>query len=310
LTDIGFIHRTSPLERRLSKLRQSLFKRITRRAMPLFLRGADIISTEPLINGSHEPEICALITYLAKHGHHQALIDIGANIGLISCQVGELFDTVHLFEPNPLALGVLRINARIALPDAHYLIHEYGLGARSERLQLYVPRNNWGGAFVRSADNQYDEDTLARKDLHQRFDAANYDLVDIRIEPVATALGAVLDSLRRTGPVRAVIKIDVEGFEKLIIAGIANIAAPTDDLFIIFENNQPGLDISDLLIQAPAGQTLYLLASRIPPYPDAPRWVNSLASLLRGWEQTQLQHAGPVLSVGTYVLRLMPRNVA
>ena len=54
---------------RRHKLRYGLFKKITKHALPLFFKGGDIISINPLVNGVYEPEIKALIDYLANHGH-------------------------------------------------------------------------------------------------------------------------------------------------------------------------------------------------------------------------------------------------
>ena len=141
--------------------------------MPLFLRGGDLISVDPMISGYHEPEIVALIDFFARFGHDGFFLDIGANIGLISCQVGHRFGVVHMFEPNPLVLPILRANVSIASKKKNYFIHEFGLGPRGESLQMFVPNNNWGGAFVRSTDNEYNDSTLAKKDLNQKIGRAH-----------------------------------------------------------------------------------------------------------------------------------------
>jgi FkbM family methyltransferase len=156
--------------------------------MPLFFRGQDIISISPLANGSYDSGMSSLMGYFAGHGFQDFLIDIGANIGLVSCESGHHFKEIHLFEPNPYAACVLKANCFIALKSARYEIHEYGLGARNETLKLHVPYDNWGGAFVVSPENAYDLDQLSAKDGYGKFDLKNYGLVDVPIRNASSEL--------------------------------------------------------------------------------------------------------------------------
>ena len=145
-------------------LRDRLFQRLTRKSANLFLRGRDLISAGPLVDGVHEPVVTSLIQHAAEHGHTDFLIDIGANIGLISCQVGNRFKHVHMFEPNPYCCNILEVNSVIALNSTRYHIHRFGLGDEDKKTVLNVPRHNWGGAFINDASNSYDATTLAKKD--------------------------------------------------------------------------------------------------------------------------------------------------
>ena len=90
-----------------------LFKKITSKTLNLFLRAGDIISVHPQINGSHEPKLNSLIAAIAKEGFCDFIIDVGANIGLTSCQNGHLFKKIHMFEPNPLCYKILEVNSII-----------------------------------------------------------------------------------------------------------------------------------------------------------------------------------------------------
>jgi hypothetical protein len=44
-----------------------------------------------MVWGEYEPEVVELIKYWADSNYSDFFLDIGANIGLISCQVGHLF---------------------------------------------------------------------------------------------------------------------------------------------------------------------------------------------------------------------------
>ncbi|MCD8525284.1 MAG: FkbM family methyltransferase [Gammaproteobacteria bacterium] len=147
----------------LNFLKKLLFKKLTTGSTTIFLRGADVISVDPQTNGQHDPDLTKLIEQRVQDGYGDFFIDIGANIGLISCQVGNLFQKVICYEPNPLCVNILRVNTAIALNHADVVIHEHGLGGIAGALELWIPKHNWGGAFVRSAENSYTDETLAKK---------------------------------------------------------------------------------------------------------------------------------------------------
>jgi hypothetical protein len=89
-----------------------LLKYLTKKSAGLFLRGGDLISIGVLSEGIHEPDTSELIKIFADGGYNNFLIDIGANIGLISCQTAEKFSEVHMYEPNPLCCHVLAVNKK------------------------------------------------------------------------------------------------------------------------------------------------------------------------------------------------------
>ena len=83
----------------------TLYGYLTRRALPLFVRGCDIISAGPMVVGRHEPQVAAAIEGFAAECYSDFLIDIEANIGLTSCISGQHFKSLMMFEPNPLCLA-------------------------------------------------------------------------------------------------------------------------------------------------------------------------------------------------------------
>ena len=125
-----------------------------------------------------------------------------------------------------------------------------------------------------------------------------------RVEPTADVISKLLSDFRRQRSCKGVIKIDVEGFEKTIISGLIEAIQPEDDVFIIFENNQAGLDFSDLLSRTTERAGLFRLDIRVPYSREAPRWLNSLVALLKGGFEDRLTGSNAILSVGTYVLHL------
>ena len=110
----------------LQKFKRSIFKRLSKNSVNYFLRGQDKISIEPSVNGVYEPDITELISYFNEIGYCDFLFDIGANIGLTSCQNGLAFDKVFCFEPNPLCLHILKVNTEITLDNINIEINEFG----------------------------------------------------------------------------------------------------------------------------------------------------------------------------------------
>jgi FkbM family methyltransferase len=291
---------------RRNKLKLSLYKKLTKQALPLFFRGGDIISFAPLANGLYEPEIKALTDHLANNGYADFLIDIGANIGLSSCQSGAGFQEIHMFEPNPNCLSILKVNARIALRHCNYLIHEYGLGSKQETLQLYVPYDNWGGAFVKSSSNEYDDALLSSKDGHGKFDLKNYDVLDVAIEPATERLAQLFTSLATKKLTHGVIKIDVEGFEKLVIDAILATCPAHFHAFVIFENWKEG-GTFQLLHDAHPRARIYKLTEHKTTWVGAPRWLNSCINFFKGNLSTTLESTQETLTAGSFVMEIKPQ---
>lgn len=225
-------------------VKHALFGWVTKRSSSLFLRGRDVISYGPLIHGVHEEALTCLIENLAAEGSSDFLIDIGANIGLTSAQNGASFRRVVCYEPNPLCVHVLKVNLAIALNEEKFVIHEYGLGENDEVLQLYVPKHNWGGAFIKSSHNDYSDDVLAKKDGFASFDSDNYVISNVEVRKANAALESLFTELNAESLINGVIKIDVEGYEMIVLEALASALPPQFRPVIIFENFRDDLDFS------------------------------------------------------------------
>jgi FkbM family methyltransferase len=165
------------------------YRKLTSNALPLFSRGSDSSSFTVNALGVHEIQVCKILKKFSQKGNSAFLIDIGANIGLTSCQSGNYFDYVIMYEPNPLCVGILQTNVAISLPKEKYEINPYGLGKTTETLQLCVPRDNWGGAYIKCSENLYDAETLLHKDGFHEISYENYLTLDVKVKNAAQTLG-------------------------------------------------------------------------------------------------------------------------
>lgn len=285
----------------------TLYGYLTRRALPLFVRGCDIISAGPMVVGRHEPQVAAAIEGFAADGYSGFLIDVGANIGLTSCISGQHFKSLVMFEPNPLCLGVLQSNCAIALGERPREIRPYGLGMRSEQLTLRVPLKNWGGAYVVTADNAYDKQTLLTKDGFETEDAANYRTVSIQIESAELTFQDLFAQLDQAGQSKGTIKIDVEGLELVILRAIAKTLPSGLEVAIIFEH-WGGEFSGEALVALFAGRAELLALEKAPT--GARTRLGKLLDLLLSGAQTFTKQPWRRGSTATDLVLIVKSNAA
>ena len=260
-------------------LKSMLLRLITSSGSHLFLRGRDLISVGPMISGVHEPGIKSLIDTLAGGCYGDFLLDVGANIGLISCQSGNLFKTVHMFEPNPLCCKVLEVNSIIALEAGRYHIHQYGLGENAGRVSLTIPKHNWAGAFVRDDVNSYSDKLLADKDGYKEINPDNYFDVEIDIQEAHSTFKKIFSELTESNLNQGVIKIDVEGYEPTILHGIASSIPKDVKAVVIFESWDPNFAVESILDKFKGRAVAYKYKFISPWNPRWPRFFKALSTL-------------------------------
>lgn len=222
-----------------------IFQRITKNSTNLFLRGGDIISIHPQLFGVHEELIAAYIDYIAENGSSDFLIDIGANIGLSSCPSGNKFKKVYCFEPNPILVNILKSNLAISLEEDVAEIFDFALGDSNGQYDLYIPKHNFGGAFIREG-NDYSEEILSNKDNFNHFNDDNYIIRSVEVKDAEKVFGDLFSSLASDNLTNGIIKIDVEGFEKKILSAIANSLPPSLNISVIFENHYSAFDLNEI----------------------------------------------------------------
>ena len=211
-----------------------LFKKITKKSSPLFVKGGDIISRNPFVAGYHEIGIEELIRTYRDNGYNDFLIDIGANIGLTTCFSGKGFSNIFCFEPNPQVFRILQTNVEITFGlDSKVVLNNFGLGDSDAELELTIPKNNYGGAYIKQG-NTYSNDILLQKDnITDPSNAYNY--IGVSIKNAEEQLGNLFAGI----PIgsKGVIKIDVEGYEPYVLEAIGKILPETNSYAIIFENH-------------------------------------------------------------------------
>lgn len=277
---VNFQFKRSAISMLTDELKVALIRFLTKRALPIFLRGKDQISFGPLANGTHEAQVKALVNAAADAGYSDFLVDIGANIGLTSCQSGNAFQVVHMYEPNPLCCKILEVNSSISL-NKPFFIHPFGLGSASGSMKLMVPKDNWGGAFIAGEQNSYSAEVLAKKDGYAAIHDSNYIAVTVEIKDGMVELASLFSSLLESGCTSGVIKIDAEGFEPVILKAIAAVLPSELQAVVIYESWGTGqVESATRLFDGRA--RLFSLRQMNPWRPEWPRWLKAALLLLRG----------------------------
>jgi FkbM family methyltransferase len=185
--------------------------------VPLFFTVSnprDEIQRHHLAGTFYEPEELAIIARHFPFGGRYC--DIGANVGNHVLFVARLLHArlVVPFEPNPTAVALLTSNIHLNRIEAVCDLRFLGLGLSDvavEGASIRVPPRNLGGARLVAGQG------------------------DIRIETFDTLLPEAAFDL---------VKIDVEGMELKVLAGMAtSIARNRPKIFIEVDAvNQPGFD--------------------------------------------------------------------
>lgn len=149
-----------------------------------------------------EPET---LEWIDRHGGDGAFYDIGANVGLYSIYYAKVHaGNVYAFEPSVLNLGLLAKNISINHPAERVVIVPNPLSSKNQVAKFNMSMLDEGGSMSTfGADYGHDGLPLAAE--------INY-----------RTMGMSLDFLVESGIVPetpAVIKVDVDGIEHLILRG-------------------------------------------------------------------------------------------
>ena len=135
--------------------------------------------------GKHECEFIsrALQTAHLSTQSKVALLDIGANVGLVTLGAINLSKTatdIHLFEPTPIHIFALKHNLKNLKISGDIFVNEHGLSNKSETIKLYRDLGNSGhsSVFNKAVNVQNREEIEVRlESANQYFESnlLNYD---------------------------------------------------------------------------------------------------------------------------------------
>jgi FkbM family methyltransferase len=166
---------------------------------------ANAIDFQVFVNGAYEKYGLALMRdQLAQRGpaHTAIAVDVGANVGHHTLFLATLCAQVHAFEPYPPVLARLRRQVADNHLD-HVTIHDFGMGEVDAALPFYPP----------------DQDNLGVGSFIEGHHQSNLPVNSLQIKQGdQVVLGLDLPRLD-------LIKIDVEGFEPEVLAGLKNTLA-------------------------------------------------------------------------------------
>jgi len=259
-----------------SYLKGWLYKIITRKSLNVFVRSIDSIAISPQVNGNYDPALINVIDQFCLSGYSDFFIDIGANIGMVSCQVQNRFKVVHMFEPNKLCSKVLEVNAQLNSISNNYVVHEYGLASVNKEAILKIPKRNWGGAFIQDEDNSYRPELLAKKECVSSFIDSDFISLPIELKKASDILGQIFNDLDKLKMNNGIIKLDVEGYEDSILKEIATCLPTKLNIVIIFESWSGDIPVHQIFRDIISYQKI----TRSPPWQE--RWPKLVKLLLLG----------------------------
>jgi len=162
--------------------------------------------------GSFDPWVCSTLKALVVPG--TTALDIGANIGLMSLMMAKAGGSdcqLHAFEPVPGTCGRLRDNVA-ANSFANVHVHQIALSDRRGECRLVVPG---------------DQDGMARIGEHRPGDVCfNVDMISFDEWAAERNIGKI-----------SVCKIDVEGHEPQVLAGMEKTLAAGNIDAVVFEDH-------------------------------------------------------------------------
>ena len=184
-----------------------------------------ILMPELVVAGTYDVPFTAFVREHVQPG--DVAIDVGAHVGLFTLLLAyEVWERGHViaYEANPNTLPVLRDNIAMNYLDDRVEIVGRAAGARAGHAQLVAPER----FRAMSSIQPLDEDTLlsgSKVDRVERF--------DVEVEPLDTHVGR----FERID----VVKIDVEGAEEQVFAGMANLLESRVVRRVCFEMIRPQL---------------------------------------------------------------------
>lgn len=246
----------------------------------------DVIGRDIALTGTYEAAGIAAIEWLCEKGiienpAESAFLDIGANVGVYTVAIGARFARVVAFEPHPVINRVLALNVDInQLSNVDRL--DYGLSDKDGTAKLWEGNaGNFGSSSIERGIG------LGRQ-------------YGITLRHASTAVREIT-SLRV-----ALIKMDVEGHEPKVIAGLADLLGEQQPV-VAFEANDPMHNGELLTRLRGAGYSNFLALDYTPTVPIF--WARVATLTLTG-VRTRLKSISSLEGKRYSMVFALPRHVA
>lgn len=173
----------------------------------------------------YEPDVSAVLTRLARPG--DTFFDVGANVGYHSLGVYDMVRSsggeVHMFEPNPSMSRLLQRTFHANAFWAGVYINQLALSDRDGTADMTVYEDMWGGARLQQPDDLGSSEHAWARDASIR---EQFEVSTTTVDAYCQGRG-----LKRID----LLKIDVEGHEEEVVAGMQGIAESSPDLKAVLE---------------------------------------------------------------------------
>jgi FkbM family methyltransferase len=179
------------------------------------------------------------ILFLREHMGEGTLIDIGSNVGLVTLLLADKVQQILLFEPNPIAAHRAREN--LALNRLNFEVHEVALSDKSGTVGF----EDEGGVSTcnRTVSGFYSSVRTREVQCIQRDEFLAQSALKYPI---------------------CAVKIDVEGHENQVLAGMAGCLRNTRPRLVMFEYLQRTNLCESLRLFAGAEYKVFQLTSKGP----------------------------------------------
>lgn len=171
-------------------------------------------------NFDYEPETCSIIGQIVKPG--MTVVDVGAHIGYYSLLSAKLVGSqgkVFAFEPDPMYYSLLEKNIEANKFDAIIEPFRVAVGDKQRQATLFLGKSTGTSLFK---------------------------IPDITGQTTITDVISLDEFFSNRGwPSVDVIKIDIEGAERIALEGMHSLSRKNQGLKLIIEVNPPFLDIAN-----------------------------------------------------------------
>ena len=187
-------------------------------ATPIYINSNDWGSPSNLLDGGrYEEENLEVLLSFVKDD--STFIDIGANLGFFTLQIGKRLvrkGRVYSFEPHPKLLHLLRWNVHLNGLASTVTCLPFGLSDQNLPAKFAYPIGHLGGGAVSDGSS-----------------SSTYDIIDSELRRLDDVLGPDFSC--------DLVKIDVEGHELNVLKGMRQIITNSPEIKILFEKLSPNL---------------------------------------------------------------------